>query len=131
MRKETPSESEMEARENPSKTVKDFWRTALLVCSYLKHPSFKDEREVRAIYHDYRGDLSHFRATQKSIVPYLATRFGSVPVRGETDTPHLAHVRLGPGATENEIRATKEFLEAKGFSSTKVSKSVSPYLPSR
>ncbi|WP_308606325.1 DUF2971 domain-containing protein [uncultured Corynebacterium sp.] len=131
MRNETLSESAMDAKEKPSKTVEDFWTSARLVCSYLKHPSFKDEREVRAIYHDYRGDLSHFRATQKSIVPYLETRFGSVPVRGEANIPHLSHVRLGPGATKKEIRATKEFLKARGFNSTMVTMSVSPYLPSR
>lgn len=131
MRKESLPESATGIKENPSKTADDFWRTARLVCSYLKHPSFKDEREVRAIYHDYRGDLSHFRATQKSIVPYLETRFGSAPVRGEANIPHLAHVRLGPGATRKEIRATKEFLQARGFNSTKVTMSVSPYLPSR
>lgn len=111
--------------------IRTVWMPVRLVCTFLKHPSFKDEREVRQVFLDATGELTRFRSTESAIVPFLMTRFTSESSSTVEPTSHLAHVRLGPGARQNRLRPIQEFLEKSGHQEIEVSMSNCPYTPSR
>ena len=92
------------------------------ICALSKHAKFEEENEWRLVQPVRRGDSSvKFRPRRDTLVPYVEW-----PISGESGTPRVSHVILGPGHHPNAEEAVESFLLENGIKA-RVSSSKAPY----
>jgi hypothetical protein len=106
--------------------VKLFWKYFQQIAPFFKHPSFREEEEVRIVIHRAISDKQDlkFRSGPTSIVPYISLT-SSVPVP-PAFVPSTVTVKAVP-ALDFVVNSTEFFVRRMGYTSTDVRGSKIPY----
>lgn len=103
----------------------------------MKHPSFKDEEEVRYVTQVYEENAVQFRGGKYGITPYVrltAPQDGGINeqgtilcVHGSCDSLPIVELNVGPGKmADSARRGAEKLLRHCGFSEVSVSSDESP-----
>ena len=100
---------------------------ALILCSFLKHPAFEEEKEWRIIAPMQMLKLDpntiQFRQGYLGLIPYIKINLGD----GDGRLP-IREVKVGPGSDQAlRIQAVKLLLHTKGYSNVSVTASEAPF----
>jgi hypothetical protein len=118
--------------ESPTRSVVMTARSLVLnTAALLKHPAFRDEREVRFLCSKaFVGDVEEYRVREGKLVPYvrvaanldgdnLWTSDGSEPLP-------IKAVRYGPNTELRGVRVAASLLERRGYKKVKIDRSLIP-----
>jgi hypothetical protein len=105
------------------------------LAAVLKHPSFKDEKEVRLVAFRPDGVVPSFRGTTRGVIPYLTVATAVFPnlLHPAPSSPlPINSIRVGPPhgvAMEQRVRGVRILLDTTGRSDVPVNRSDIPFIP--
>lgn len=98
-------------------------RTLLL---QLKHPGFKDEREVRLVIPKAEGAAEDYRVSRDRLIPFI--RVGQHPwVEGVPKSLNIKGVVLGPSVASGSLNTVRNFLRTCDYGVVPLAQSEIPY----